>query len=68
MDKVPAVTVHAPNLLHVVEIEEQTERKNKREVDLITVSTVAAVPVLAPDLLHMVEKEEPIEEREGKDT
>ncbi len=54
---VSAVPVLAPNLLHVVEKEEQTEVRGG-EVDLMAVGAVAAVPVLAPNLLHVVEKEE----------
>ncbi len=95
---VAAVPVLAPNLLHVVEKEEQTERKirrgrpdgswhcsrspcprtqppprgreeeqterkNEREVDLMAVGTIAAVPVLAPNFLHMAEKEEQTERK-----
>jgi hypothetical protein len=67
---VSAVPVLAPNLLHVIEKEEQTKRKTKgdrekdrrrkRKVDLMTIGTVAAVPVLATNLLHVVETLTPV--------
>jgi hypothetical protein len=60
---VSAVPVLPPHFLHMVKKEEQTERKNKGEGDLVTIGTIAAVPVLAPNLLHVVEKEEQTERK-----
>jgi hypothetical protein len=60
----PAVSALAPNLLHMLEKEEQTERKNNREVDLMAVGAVSPAPVLASKLLHVVEKRNRQRERQ----